>query len=210
VETTDAHGVGGCNCRRRRAPRMAQPAKPKSGSNERRRLTLVEFVVVIAVIIAAVSGGCGGGGGQSSTGKGNGSRQAARDYIKSKHRDTNTVQASVQSLQAGLAIMSKSATPDDMNSFAQLAQQAHDFIDGVRNDFATSDTTGALGNAEVEVFAAANDLKNAMGAVVAYTGDPNPATLAHFTSLYQTAVSEWNDGIRTIWRIAGERGAPTV
>ena len=187
---------------------MAQPAKPKSGSNARGCPTLVVFVVVIAIITSVVSG-CGGGG-QSSTDKRNGSRQPARDYIKSKHRDTNTVQASVQSVQAGLAIVSTSATPDDVNSFAQLAQQAHDFIDGVRNDFATSDTSGALGNAETEVFVAANDLKNAMGAVVAYTGDPNPATLAHFTSQYQNAVSEWNDGIRTIWRIAGERRAPTV
>ena len=43
---------------------------------------------------------------------------------------------------------------------------------------------------------AADDMKNAMGALVAYTGDPNPATLAQFTTKYGRARDEWNTGIK--------------
>ena len=60
------------------------------------------------------------------------------------------------------------------------------------------------------MFAAANDLKNAMGALVAYTGDPNAASLAHFSSQYQSSVAEWNDGIRTIWRLAKLKEPPVL
>ena len=63
---------------------------------------------------------------------------------------------------------------------------------------------------EVELFTAANDLKNAMGAVASYTGNPNPATLAHFTTQYQNAVGEWDDSVKTIWGIAAESNPPTV
>ena len=180
---------------------MAKQAQAKPSGSRQARGCLT-FIVLIVIIVIAVSAA----GGSSKAPK-----QQARAYIKSMRKDMNTVQAAVQSVQAGILILRKGpVTQDAINQFAQLAQQAHDFIDGVRQDFATSDTSGNLGNAEVEVFTAANDLKNAMGAVVAYTGNPNPATLAHFTSQYQNAVGEWDDGIKTIWRIAGESNPPTV
>jgi hypothetical protein len=182
---------------------MAKQAQGKPSGARQARGCLTFIVVVIAIVIAVSAAG-----GSSKTPK-----QQAQGYIKSMSKDINTVQASVQSVQGGILILKKSGgniTQSEVNQFAQLAQQAHDFIDGVRQDFATSNTSGNLGNAEVELFTAANDLKNAMGAVVAWTGNPNPATLAHFTSEYQNAVGEWNDGIQTVWSIAGESNPPTV
>jgi hypothetical protein len=178
---------------------MAKPSQSQSNARSG-CLGLIVIVVAIAIIATVTSGG-----GKSET-----PRQVARAYIKTMHMDWNTVQVSVQSVQVGITLVSKGASQGAVDQFAQLAQQAHDSIDNVRNDFATADTTGDLGNAEVEVFTAANDLKNAMGAVVTYTGNPNPETLAKFTSQYQNAVVEWDQGIRAIWRIAGERRAPTV
>ena len=174
-------------------------AKASKPSAARGCLSVVVLVIVIVAVIAAVSGG------SSRTPK-----QSAQGYIKSMSNDINRVQASVQDVQLAVALVSKSATTDNVNQLAQVAQQAHDGIDSIRTDFATSDTSGNLGNAEVELFTAANDLKNAMGAVVAYTGNPNPATLAHFTTQYQNAVSEWDDGVKTVWSIAGESNPPTV
>ena len=125
--------------------------------------------------------------------------------------NVNTVQVSVQSVQAGLVILEKGPINQSaVDSFAQLAQQAHDSIDGVRQSFATSDTSGTVGNAEVEVFTAANDLKNAMGAFVTYAGTPNAATLASLTSQYNNARGEWNQGVDAIWMAAGESGPPTI
>jgi glycosidase len=93
----------------------------------------------------------------------------------------------------------------------QGARNAHDNPDNVRQNFALQTTSdGALGNDETEVFAAANDLKNAMGAAVAYTGNPNAATLAQFTTKYQTAVAEWNSGVSDIWKTAGSAKPPTL
>jgi hypothetical protein len=42
---------------------------------------------------------------------------------------------------------------------------------------------------------------------VAYTGNPNPATLAHFTTQLEAAKAKWNQGVDEIWTIAGEHGA---
>ncbi len=136
---------------------------------------------------------------------------SARSYISHHAREINTVQVMVQSVQVAVALSQKSPSQNSINQLAQFGQQAHDTIDNVRNDFALDASgSGDLGNAETEVFAAANDLKNSMGALVAYTGDSNPATLAHFSSQYQNAVSEWNDGIRIIWRTAHRRKPPVL
>ena len=49
-----------------------------------------------------------------------------------------------------------------------------------------------------------------MGALVAYTGNPNAATLAQFTVKYRKAVAEWDNGVRAIWHLAGRKNPPTV
>ena len=135
----------------------------------------------------------------------------ARSYIEGHAHDINTVQVSVQAVQAGVGIAEKDPTFEVVSQLAQIAQDSHDRLDEVRKDFARDATfDGDLGNAESEIFDAANALKNSMGAVVAYTGNPNPATLAHFSSQYQPAVAEWNHGIRALYRIARKHHAPTV
>lgn len=116
----------------------------------------------------------------------------------------------MQSVQVGLDIVRQHPGQVNLATVDQFAQQAHDSIDGVRNDFATGDDSGALENAEAEMFDAANGLKNSMGAVVAYTGNPNPATLASFTIQYQPAEAEWNDGVRKVWRLAHKPKPPTL
>ena len=87
----------------------------------------------------------------------------------------------------------------------------YDFIDGkVRNTLASGEYGGAVGNAALEIFSSANNLKNAMGALVAYTGNPNPATLAHFSTQYQPAVAEWNKGIEAMWHLGDKSGVPSI
>jgi hypothetical protein len=171
----------------------------KQKSSAQGCLGVVLMAVIIIVVIAAASSG------SSKTPK-----QQAEGYIKSMNNDMNRVQASVLDTEVAVGLAAKSPTTSNVNQLAQVAQQAHDSINNIRDDFATSATSGRLGNAEVELFTAANDLKNSMGAVVAYTGNPNPATLAHFTSQFQNAKSEWNDVVRTVWRVAGESTPPTV
>jgi hypothetical protein len=133
----------------------------------------------------------------------------ARAYIVSHGGDSFRVQANVLNVQLAVGEAERSATQASIDQLAQAAQTAHDNIDAIRTDFTYSDT-GSLGDAEGNVLLGANDLKNAMGALVAYTGNPNPATLAHFNSQYSTARAEWNNGIRVIWRLGRRRHPPTV
>jgi hypothetical protein len=202
------------------APTAKNTKRPKL--RWRKKRYWIPAVLIIIFVIAGTTGNHKGSSSPtgSSSSSGDVSNAAsvpappkgltdARSYILDHRSDINTVQVSVQSVQAGVAIAQKSPSIDVINQLAQLAQQAHDNLDAVRNDFASSDG-GALGDAELEVFSAANDLKNSMGALVAYTGNPNPATLAQFTSQYQAGLSEWNQGIRAIWRIAHRTKPPVV
>jgi hypothetical protein len=126
-------------------------------------------------------------------------------YVKRFAAPTTLVSGSVGAVELDLNTGAH-GTPD-LNQLASDAEDAHDQIDQVRDSFAqTTDSS----DAQLEVFGAANDLKNAMGAIVAWTGNPNPATLAHATSQLKTAFAEWNDGVRTIWHAAHKHDAPTI
>jgi hypothetical protein len=174
-------------------PRPTVGAKPKKKVSKMGCGCLTLIVVVVAIIVVvAVSG--------HKTGA-----QQASSYITAHSSDISGVQASVQAVKADITANAS------MDQLAQDAQQAHDNLDGVRDDFAVNTTTsGTLGDDETEVFGAANDLKNAMGALVAYTGNSNPATLAQFKTQYQNAVGEWNDGVSGVWSLAGKMNAPTI
>jgi hypothetical protein len=139
------------------------------------------------------------------------SEKDARAWINSLEVDANKVQANLEVVQISLGLAIKNSSESNVYKLAQYAQQAHDNIDSIRQEFANTTTdSGALGDAQLAAFSGANDLKNSMGALVAYTGDPNPATLASFSSQYQKARGEWNYGVRTIWRMAHKKHAPTV
>ncbi len=173
----------------------ASTAKPKKTQKPRTRrqrtmgclVILVIIIAIIAIIAIVVAGG-----------KKTPVAQQARDYVAKYGPNCYSVASNVQGVQTDLA-----AKAPSLDQIAQDAQQAHDNINDIRDNFASASDGGALGNDETEVFGAANDLKNAMGAVVAYTGNPNAATLAQFTSSYQTARSEWNNAILSIWKLAG-------
>ena len=136
--------------------------------------------------------------------------QNAAKWITAHGFDADKVQANIEDVQIRLGMAIKTPTQANVDLLAQQAQEAHDNLDAIRDDFTTTDFSGELGNAQLNAFSGANDLKNAMGALVAYTGDPTPATLAHFTSQYQNAASEWDSGVRTIWRLAHRKHPPTV
>jgi hypothetical protein len=131
-------------------------------------------------------------------------QQKALDYIDKHGADANRVQANVLIVQIALLDLQKNPTQEKLNTLAITAQDAHDRLDAIRSNFAAGGS-----DAELLVFSGANDLKNAMGAIVTYTGDPNPATLASLTSQYKQAVNEWNTGVRSIWKGA-KKSPPTV
>ena len=118
----------------------------------------------------------------------------------------------MQAAQIAVYLASKSPTQNNVDQLAQIAQQARDNIDSLRSEFALTVTSrsGKLQDDENLVSMAADDLSSAMRLLVDYTGTPNPATLAQFTTQYTSARSEWNMAVRGIWRLAREKKPPTV
>lgn len=116
----------------------------------------------------------------------------------------------MQHVQSAAQDTATSATPDNIQTLALLAQQAHDNLNAGISGYALSGSSGPVGDAILNAYGAVNDLKNAMGGIVAYTGDPNPATAAKMTTQYRSAVQEWDTAIDTIWSAAGQDNPPDL
>ncbi len=180
-------------------------------------LTVVGFVSVVIIVGAAVGHrhhsstdpGTAATSGQTTPGVPK-DEADARNYILAHAADAYRVRANVKNVEDDIGAAAQDATQSNIDQLAIEAQTAHDDIDEIRADFTTSDLSGALGDAELNAFSGANDLKNAMGAIVTWTGDPNPATLASMTSQLSHARSEWNRGVTTIWHTARRPSPPTV
>jgi hypothetical protein len=133
--------------------------------------------------------------------------KASQDYVVKHGTDAQTVSSAVTQVVTDITSQAKSSDPD-YTMIATDAQSAHDAIDGVRQNFA--DTTDSS-SAQLELFQAANDLKNAMGGVVAWTNTPDAAgTTAQLTGKLKTAIEEWNAGVMTVWTSAGNSNTPTI
>ncbi len=180
----------------------------KNASDTRTGCIGLIVIVVIAIIIAVATTG---GGSKSGSGSSSGSTQAeARAYIHEKAHTINFGRVDYEHVKALVALLTNAGTEGEdtevLNEVAKVAQEAHDDIDNFRQELFKSGE-GKLSDATLQLSEGANELKNAMGALVAYTGNPNPATLAHFSTQLDAAKAKWNQGVDEIWEIAGEHGA---
>lgn len=134
----------------------------------------------------------------------------AQRYIRDHGLDAARIAATVGAVQIEAGVTQGAPNQANVDQLAQAAQQAHDTIGALRDSFATTDYTGKVNDAQINVFAGAGDLHDAMTALVDYAGNPNAATLARFTTPYQRAVAEWDDGVTTIWRLARTSHPPKI
>lgn len=86
------------------------------------------------------------------------------------------------------------ATADQV---AQGAQEAHDILNNLKAN--EPDAFSHSGDAGYRMYDALNGLKNSMGALVTYLGNPNPATLASFKTQYAQAKDEWNAAVQVVY-----------
>jgi hypothetical protein len=165
---------------------MNAQAKPPPTTAQRRCLT-----AAIIIVIAGLAG-CG----KSSSSP----EQEARSYISSKGHAINTGRVDYEHVGALVGL----------GEIGKAAQQAHNQIDGFRRELFDKEASEKLKHATFELSEGANELKNAMGALVAYTRRPNPAAVERLTTHMQAARSKWNAGAEEIWHIANESGAMTL
>jgi len=178
---------------------MATPAKAKSNTGA--GCGCLAAIVVVVVIIIAVAGGSGG--------KASSPQKEAGEYITQKGHIINIGRVDYEHVAAlvGLAGKSGNEIGTVTDELAKVAQEAHNEIGDFREELIKTSGNEKLTDATVELSEGANELKNAMGAIVAYTGNPNPATLAHVSTQLEAAKDKWNTGVDEIWTIAGEHGA---
>lgn len=162
------------------------------------------LIVVVLVIVIAVASGSGG--------KGSSPEKEAREYISQKSHVIDYGRVDYEHVEAlvGLASKAGSESGTVIDELAKVAQEAHNEIDGFRQELFKPEGNKKLSEATFELSEGANELKNAMGGLVAYTGNPNPATLAHFSTQLEAAKGKWNEGVEAIWGIAKESGAMTL
>jgi hypothetical protein len=167
-----------------------------------RHLATIAVPLVVGAIAVA---GCGeGNGGESGS-----PEKQARDYISQKGHAINVGRVDYEHIAALVALAGKAGSEPSAvtNELAKVAQEAHNEIDGFREELFKTGGDKKLSESTFRLSEGANELKNAMGALVAYTGNPNPATLAHFSTQIENAKAKWNEGVDEIWTIAGEHGA---
>jgi hypothetical protein len=182
----------------------AQPPSAKAQTRKARGgcLAVLGLIVLIVVIVVIAEGG----GSKSSP------QSEARSYIKDKTFQINKVRATVETIEGsvGLIIKHHGGSESEVNELARNAQSAHNSIDEVRSELFKVGGNEELSHATLSLQEGANELKNAMGALVAYAGSPNPATLAHLSTQLEKGKEEWNMGAEKVWQIAAESNPPKL
>lgn len=161
--------------------------------------------VLVAMATIAIAG-CGGSS-NSASGSGN-TASDAKTYVHTISTDAAQVQA--DEIKVGLDIVH-----NDVTGLAQDAQTAHDDFVNVKTDIvgagANVGDNSRLGNAEYQMDDAINELKNGMGAVVAFAENPNAGTLGAANSKLSRGITEWDQAATVLWTMAGrESEIPTL
>jgi hypothetical protein len=176
-------------------------AGEESGRTGRGCLTVVVLAVVLGALVSLAAG----------AGKGRPPAASVAAYIRSTGAAATSVQAAASGLQAAVGRTAKTPSKASLARLGELASTAYRSINGLGRAFATRAATGTVGDAEVEVFTATRDLARSIAGIVAFTNDTRSATLSGVTSEFDSAVGEWNDGVRVIWSAAGRAASePTI
>jgi hypothetical protein len=118
--------------------------------------------------------------------------------------------AATKAVEAEVSRLSSSPTRPQLERLARAAAKGH------RNLVPASEWNVAEGEeedlpqAEAEVTEGANELANAMSALLAYARAPSGAALARYESELAHGREKWNGGISQLWYLAHESNPPTV
>lgn len=165
---------------------------------------LAVLVVVIVIIVAVVAGGKSKSHSSAAS--------EAGSYIKAKGARIDIINATVSDVlvQLGKVIKNGGSSTTEVDEMATEAQKAHDRVNELRSELFQAEGNEELSHASLAIEEGANELKNAMGALVAYAGNPNPATLAHLNAQFEKGKEKWDEGVETVWRIAKKGEAPKL
>ncbi len=162
----------------------------------------IRRLVLPAMVMIAIAG-CAGSGNSASDAVRN-----AKAYVRTIGPDAAQVQT--YEIKVGLDILH-----NDPTGLAQDAQTAHDAFVNAKTDIIAAGANVAdnsrLGNAEYQMDNAINELKNGMGALVAFAENPNAGTLGAANSKLGQGVTDWDQAATVLWTMAGQESElPTL
>lgn len=120
------------------------------------------FIVVVVVIVIAVA--------SSSGGKGSSPEKEAHEYISQKSHVINDGRVDYEHVEALVGLASKAGNESGtvIDELAKVAQEAHNELEGFRQELFKTGGNEKLSDATLQLSEGANELKNAMGGLVAY------------------------------------------
>jgi hypothetical protein len=127
-------------------------------------------------------------------------------YISGHRYDFHVITSGVANIETEIGLNASGTASGSIDQLASLAQQTHGLFDRAHSDLVSSDSASG----PVEVWTASGELRDAMANLVTYTGNPTPATLARFTTLFDQGVADWNQGVSDLWSSAKEANPPTI
>ena len=172
------------------------------------RITPVAAVALALVVIFSVLGAVA----SSSQGYSvPAPEKLARAWISKDFHNARAMQAEVTSSLAVLARVGRRRTAAGDVRAIEQAQRDHEALyRRFYNFYVNASDSGRLGDAEDSVASGGDDLDHAMGALVAYLRKPTAVTLRTFERGYENGLAGWDEGLRSIYGLARESGAPTI
>lgn len=144
----------------------------------------------------------------SSSRGGNHSGNDAANFIGPLKQNAAAAAQDTDALLTETAAVIAAGDVADLYTVAADAKALHDHLADFRSQ--AMGAPGSYKTEQMEFVDAENELKNAAGSVLTWTGDPNPETSAQWQTQMGTAVHDWNAAVTQLWSAAGAGAAPTI
>jgi len=155
----------------------------------------------MATVVAFLFAGCASSSDQMD---------AAR-FVNEHVAGTARAATATKALEADVSRLSSSPTGPQLERLARAAREGRRNVVQVGEwNVAEGGEEEDLPRAEAEVTEGANELANAMSALLGYARAPTAAALTRYESELAHGREEWNGGISQLWYLAHESNPPTV
>ncbi len=159
-------------------------------------------VVPVACLAAIVLAGCASSSAQPG----------AVSFFKEHGQQAARVGGSVRRVEAEVRALSRPPTKQQLTRVAAAAEDASERISELRNGWSAPENIEGeeLSTLEAQLFESSGELKNAMAALVTYSGDPRAAQLVPYTTYIKSASEKWNEGVTQLWYVVKAGMPPTI
>jgi hypothetical protein len=135
----------------------------------------------------------------------------ASSFVAEHQQQALLVRQGALAANAALARLADPPTAAQLSALAHSAQRGHDLIANAHDEWVTAEggAEETLSSAEIEADDGANEMRDALGGLVAYAGRPAAGTLARYEAQLRSGREKWDEGVRQIWHL-GSRPDPPI